>query len=113
MGQLDLFARLVRPALVDVDRQIAELEPAAYGLSVFQPRASRMGGHAGHELAEPEGLGDVVVGADLEGDHSVDLVRPGAHHDHRDSRVHLAQLAADVETGRVWQGHLEQHHVGP
>ena len=41
---------------------------------------------AGNELAEPEGLDDVVVGRHLEQQNPVDLVIPCGHDDDRHSR---------------------------
>ena len=37
--ELDLLVRFVGPAFVDVDDQVAELEPAAHRLRVFEPCA--------------------------------------------------------------------------
>ena len=72
-----------------------------------------MGGDTGRQLAQPKRLDHVVIGADLERDHGVDLVGPRAHHDHRHRAVFLPQLSADVESGRVGQCNLEKDETGP
>jgi len=72
-----------------------------------------VGRHPRHQLPQSEGLGHVVVCADLQGDDGVDLVGPRAHHDHRDGRVHLAKLAAYIEARGVGQGHLQQDDARP
>ena len=49
--------------------------------------APERGAHPGDQLAEPERLGHVVVGADLEPDDGVDLGVAGGHHDDRHLRA--------------------------
>ncbi len=59
----------------------------------------------GHQLAGGEGLGHVVVGAELETQDPVDLVVAGAQDEHRDGLrgpgSPAAQPAADVEAVEV------------
>jgi hypothetical protein len=45
--------------------------------------APQDGAHARQQLARGEGLGDVVVGAELEADHAVDLVAARSEEEHR------------------------------
>jgi hypothetical protein len=61
--------------------------------------------HAAAELPHREGLGDVVVRAQLEPEHLVELLGLGREHDDRD-RALRAQLPAHVEAV-----HLREHHV--
>ncbi len=64
-----------------------------------------------HQLGEREGLGDVVVGADVEADHLVDLRTLGGEHE--DGRRHLlSQDAADLEPAELGQHQVEQDEVG-
>ena len=67
--------------------------------------------HAGHELAEAEGLGHVVAGAELEAEDDVDLGVAGRHHDDR-HRLEGAHLLADLDAGLVGQHDVEQDEVG-
>jgi hypothetical protein len=62
------------------------------------------------DLAHPERLGDVVVGAELQADHPVRLVTARADHDDRHVTA-LAQRLADVQTVGVGQPEIEQHDV--
>ena len=67
---------------------------------------------AGHQLAEAERLHHVVVGAELEAEHPVELVGPGGQHDDRHVR-RRAQCPADVVPVHVGQAEVEQHEVVP
>src|SRR5206468_2752561 len=58
--------------------------------------ATRDGADAGDQLAQAEGLHDVVVGAELEADDAVALLAARGDDDDRHVRPR-AQLAADVE----------------
>src|SRR5262249_10580117 len=61
--------------------------------------AAQLGAHAAEQLAYREGLGHVVVGADLEPDHLVDLGVLGGEDDDRHGAAG-AHVAADVEAAR-------------
>ena len=75
----------------------------------LQPAQHRL--DAGEQLTAGVGLGDVVVGADLQPDDLVDLAVLGGEHDHRHARA-LAQRAADVDAGEAGQHEVQQHQVG-
>ena len=63
------------------------------------------------ELAEVEGLDEVVVGAHLEAaDPVLDVVERGEH-EHREPRVAAAQLPADLVAVVTRQQHVEDHRV--
>ena len=68
---------------------------------------------SGDELAGREGLGDVVVGTELEPDHSVDLVvASGKQYDRR--ALLGSELAADVEAVQLaWQSHVDDRKLRP
>ncbi|HSK96303.1 MAG TPA: hypothetical protein VK891_06780 [Euzebyales bacterium] len=65
---------------------------------------------AGHQLAEPERLDDVVIGAQLEPQHPVGLVTTRGDDDDRHLRPR-AQLPAHVIAVDVGQPQIEQHDV--
>ena len=67
--------------------------------------------HAAHELARGEGLGDVVVGAELEAEDAVDLVAARGEHDDRDVRGG-AQVLAMSSPDLPGQHHVEDDEVG-
>ena len=73
--------------------------------------AAQDGAHAGHELAQPVGLGDVVVGPHLECDDGVDLGALGGHHDDGDARAG-ADGPAHVDAGHLGQHQVQQEDVG-
>ncbi len=66
---------------------------------------------AAHELARREGLGHVVVGAELESQDAVDLVAPRRQHDDRDAGL-SAQISGDVEAGLPGQHDVENDKIG-
>ena len=73
--------------------------------------APQRGLHARAELAHRERLGDVVVGAELEAEHLVDLLRLGREHDDRHRRALRAQPLADLEAVHPRQHQVEHHEV--
>ena len=87
-------------ALGRVDAQAADLDRLlVVGLRVGHAGAPQRGLHARAELAHRERLGDVVVGAELEPEHLVDLLRLGGEHDDRHGRA-LARAGACRPRGR-------------
>ena len=74
--------------------------------------AAQHGAHAGQQLAQREGLGDVVVGAELEAAHAVDLLAPRGEHDHRHVHAATAELAAHVPARSSGIIDVEQHEIG-
>ena len=65
---------------------------------------------AGEQLAEPERLGEVVVGAGLQADHDVHLVGARGQHDQHHAGGG-AQPPADLHAVQVGQAEVEQGHV--
>ena len=76
--------------------------------------ASQVGFDPGHEFARAEGLGDVVVAADLETQNAIDLVRPGGQKDHRRARqfAGLANLPAKIEAVLPRKHDVEHDQIG-
>ena len=75
------------------------------------PAAAQQGGDAGQQLVDAERLGEVVVGAQVEGPHLVLLAPPGRHHDDPDRGVG-PDVAAQVEAVGAGQHQVEQDEVG-
>ena len=65
----------------------------------------------GQQLGQPERLGDVVVGAGVEADHGVHLVRPGGEDQHRDRPAVGTDPPAHLEAVDVRQAEVEDHQV--
>ncbi len=93
---------------VEADRADAEHLFVVFG---HGDPAPQHGPHAGHELAEPEGLGHVVAGAELEPEDDVDLGVARRDHDDRHG-LEAAHLLADLDAGLVGEHHVEQDEVG-
>ena len=109
-GQLVAVEQHAPGALVDlelaVDQHVAG-RLVASGADVGPPGH---GADAGHQLSEAEGLDHVVVGAQLEADHPVDLLAAGGDDD--DRHVGLgAEPAAHLVAVHVGQAEVEQHEI--
>ena len=63
------------------------------------------------QLANAERLGDVVVGAGLEAEHLLGLLRAGGQHQDRRAHAAAPQLAADFEAVFARQHDVEQDRV--
>ena len=72
--------------------------------------ATDQGLHASEELARREGLGQVVVGAQLQPAHALILRAPGRDHDDRHVAV-SAQLRAQAQAVLAREHEVEQDHV--
>jgi hypothetical protein len=68
--------------------------------------------HTRQQFAQLEGLGHVVVGAELEADHAVDGVAGGGQHDQADLRVRLAQPARQRQAVLARHVDVEDRDVG-
>ena len=97
---------------IDVDAERAVGERAARRCRALRPAQQRP--HAGHDFARAEGLGDVVVGAELQPDDAVRLLGLGGEHDHRHGggRRIGAHRPAHVEAVHARQHHVEDHQIG-
>jgi hypothetical protein len=95
-----------------VDHQVADLD-APDLLLVRHAASAQNRPHARDQLARPERLGHVVVGAHLETDHDVRfLALGGQHHDRRPARLlALAQAAADLEAVQPGQHQVQQDQL--
>src|ERR671913_1481836 len=65
---------------------------------------------AAHKLPVGKGLGDVVVGSDLEANHDAHLVVAGGQHDNGHV-THRGQLLADGDAVYAWEHDVEDHKV--
>ena len=76
------------------------------------PRAAapQDGADPSGELARGEGLDDVVVRAELEPEHAIDLLTPGGEHHDRDVRL-PADLPRQITPVAVGKHHVEQDEV--
>ena len=94
---------------VDRDRPRLDLHRLGQRRAV-EFAAAQLGADAAEQLAHREGLGDVVVGADLEPDHLVDLGVLGGEDDDRHGAAR-AHVAADVEAARPRHHDVEDQQV--
>ena len=72
-------------------------------------RAAQHAAHPSHQLARREGFHHVVVGPELQTDHTIGLI--GARRE-QDDRHGVAQFTQHVEAGAARQHHVEHHEVG-
>ena len=112
VGELHrLAAHLDHPAR-DVDHEPVVLDQLVLALAERprRPGAAEQGAHARAELADRERLRDVVVRAELEADHLVELVVAGRQHDDR-HRARRAQPLAHLEPVEPRQHDVEHDEV--
>ena len=90
LEQVELRRRQLHLLAVDLDEVARVVDPEAAGGLRHRGRAravelapAQEGAHAAHELGGRERLRDVVVGAELEPEHAVDLGVPGREQDDR------------------------------
>ncbi len=78
-------------------------------------RASQDRLHAGEEHPGAEGLGHVIVGAELQARHDVGLLALGREHDDGDALRRLVGLEhpADLEPVEAGQHQVEDDEIGP
>jgi hypothetical protein len=99
---------------VDGERTAPEQLIAEIGVTVwfatiaFEPAAD--GAHPSHQLAEPERLHHVIVRAQFEAEHAVELLAARGDDDDRDRRT-FPDAAAHVVPVHVRQTQVEQHDV--
>ncbi len=79
------------------------------GGAAVDPAQDRL--HAGHQFGGGERLGEVVVAAELEAEHAVDLAVARGEEDHRDLGG-LAQAPAHLQPVDVGEPHVEHHETG-
>jgi hypothetical protein len=103
-------AALVYGAQAQVDLDIAELEHRAERRTHILA-ASRGGAHARQELSDAERLGQVVVGAGIQGLDLVLLAHASGQHDHRNLRP-AAQIAQEPHPIAVRQTQIEDDQIG-
>jgi len=102
-------------ALIEVQLHGAAAQPAAGRrlrlLLPVRPHPPQDGLRAGHQLAEAEGLGQVVVGAELEAEHAVDLGRSSREDQQGREVAAAAQGAADLPAVGPRQHQVEDEQV--
>src|SRR6058998_931646 len=110
--QRDLvFADLHPPSgVVDLQRADAQ-DPLSAAAGFREGGAAKVRVDARGKDAGVEGLGDVVVGADLETDDLVHLGRAAGEHDHRADHTLATQLADYLGAADVWEHPVHKHQV--
>ena len=84
----------------------------AFGLALahFGAPATQDGADAREQLARAEGLGEIVVGAELEAHHAVGLLGPARQHDDRDGGF-VAQPAREPHAVLPLQLEIEHNEI--
>ena len=109
-GEEDLDAGHPHSPCAPVDLELADLLGAA-GVG-RRPGPPGDGADPGDEFSEPERLDQVVIGAQLEPDHPINLFTPGADHQNGDVGA-AAKAPAHLEAVDVGKTEIQQHHVDP
>ena len=109
-GEADRLSGAGNAVAVEIDLQIA----GAYESRLVDaaPHAAQHCSHAGHKLTRREGLGDIVVRAQLQADEAVGLFDAGGEHNDRHVRP-APQRAADVQAIHSRQVQVEHNQIRP
>jgi len=109
-GQVDPAAGNAHQHPGEVKLDVADAQVLGRGARPI--RTSQHCPNTCHQLLGAEGLGDVVVGAELEANQLVGLVRAGGEHDDRHARV-AAELSRHVQAVQPRQTEIQHDQVGP
>ena len=112
VSSTDRAVERLQPAQADVQLPAAEAVAAhacdGVGHRGLRAGAAQQGAHARQQLARAEGLGQVVVGAELQPHHAVGLFGAAGEHQDRQRRVLSRRRARDLHA--VLAGQLEVEH---
>src|SRR5690606_28665105 len=108
-GEVELAAALEGAVGGDVDADVLRGDLVLVGELPAGP--AQQCADAGEQLSEPEGFGHVVVGAGVQADDEVHLVRPCGEHEDRCGHPLAADPARDVEAVHVGQPEVEHDEV--
>ncbi len=108
--------RHVDPSIGDlpgalIERQGAQQHPTVGPYLRLAAGAAKHRANTGHQLAKAERLDHVVVGAELQKQHPVDLLTAGRHHDDRHGRLG-PKATTHLPPVQVGQPQVQQHQVG-
>src|SRR6478672_2762081 len=116
---LELRRREADPTVATLDAPPLEIDdevavpdhPAAGGVAEIAVRPAEQGPDPAHQLAQPERLRQVVVGAQLEADHLVDLVVAGGQDEDGRLRAGGPEPAQDLEAVHAREADVEHDEV--
>ena len=111
VSTIGLSSRVTRAQVRSTTRS-ADVEQVGLGRGQLAVGPPQQGPHPGDELAEPVGLGEVVVGPHLEAEHLVELVALHGEDEDRLAEAQAPHLAAEIEAGAVGQAHVEHDQAG-
>ena len=74
--------------------------------------AAQHGAQAGGQLAGVAGLGQIVIGAQLQAQDAVQRFASGREHQHRQIRVVVAQLLEQLKAAAVGEHDIQHHGIG-
>ena len=109
-GERDEVAVADDVGLPEIDLDSTETE-AALGRWGRGADAAEQDFDASEELGEFEGLGDVIVGAELEADYFIDGEAARGQHEDGEFEALLAELAADFEAIDAGERNVEQDQI--
>src|SRR6185369_647911 len=101
------------PPPIEIDQEVVMADDAsADGVGEVAVGASEHRLDPAQELAQPEWLGEVVVGPELQADDLVDLFIPGREHEDGRLRAGRAEPPQDLEAVHARQADVEEDQVG-
>jgi len=114
-GQRQLLARQQRPALARLDHERATRDARIVRRCSSQPTqgfgSPQQRLHPGEQLRETERFDQIVVGAQLQAQHPVQLRRLGGQHQDRQVIVAGAQPLANRQPVQIGQHQVQNHQI--
>src|SRR5688500_6020532 len=107
-GELERLVLVADLEALAVEQKIEPGLPGGWrsdGAGASACRALQDGPYPSRDLSRAEGLHDVVVGADLQPHHAIDLLRSSGQEQHGNLRRAPNRLA-DLEPAHVWKAHV-------
>ena len=107
--QVDRSAAPVHLAAGGVHRKIADPQHAI--VAFIEAAAAQACAHPRQQFLDRKGLGEIVVGAGIEGLHPLAHLIARRDHQHRRADAPLAHPPAHLHAAEVGQGPVEQHQI--
>ena len=100
------------PAFTGIQAQVGVSEGMRLGGRRLRLTGSpQQGPAAGHQLAQPKGFDQVIVGAHLKPQHPIGLTVSGADHQDRGGVVDATELAAKVKPPQAGEHQIEHDQI--
>ena len=110
-GQVNKLAATMRDVPREVDRHVTKRQRVRRLAILHRVGSPHQRAHARKQFRDAERLGQVVVGAEIEPHHFVDLIAASRQHQDRKKLVAPADLSANFEAAQTGQHDVEDQNI--